>query len=65
MPSRIRKVLNELYITLGDTYERILQDIPKEKCRQLFQCTVAAIRPLRVKELAEIFAFEFWPKRGT
>jgi hypothetical protein len=41
MPSRIRKVLNELPITLDDTYERILQGIPKEKwqlARQLFPC---------------------------
>jgi hypothetical protein len=37
---------------------------PKEKCRharRLFRCMVAAIRPLCVKELAEIFAFEFDP----
>ena len=62
MPSSIRKSLNELPITLDDTYERILQGIPKEKfqhARRLFQCIVAAIRPLRVEELAEIFAIEF------
>jgi ankyrin repeat protein len=62
MPSSIRKSLNELPITLDDTYERILQCIPKEKfqhARRLFQCIVAAIRPLRVEELAEIFAIEF------
>jgi hypothetical protein len=62
MPSSICKVLNELPITLDDTYERVLQGIPKEKfehARRLFQCIVAAIRPLRVKELAEIFAIEF------
>jgi hypothetical protein len=61
MPSSIRKALNELPITLDDTYERILQGIPKEKfqhARRLFQCIVAAIRPLRVEELAEIFAIE-------
>jgi hypothetical protein len=62
MPSSIRKALNELPITLDDTYERILQGIPKQKfqhARRLFQCIVAAIRPLRVEELAEIFAIEF------
>ena len=62
MPSSIRKALDELPITLDDTYERILQGIPKEKfqhARRLFQCIVAAIRPLRVEELAEIFAIEF------
>ena len=57
----IRKALNELAITLDDTYERILQGIPKEKfqhARRLFQCIVAAIWPLRVEELAKIFAIE-------
>src|SRR6266566_5415229 len=68
MPSSIRKALNELPITLDDTYERILQGIPKEKfqhARRLFQCIVAAIRPLRVEELAEIFAIEFGPDKVT
>jgi hypothetical protein len=68
MPSSIRKALNELPITLDDTYERILQGIPKEKfqhARRLFQCIVTAIRPLRVEELAEMFAIEFGPNGGT
>jgi hypothetical protein len=68
MPSSIRKVLDELPITLDDTYERILLSIPKEKfqhARRLFQCIVAAIRPLRVEELAEIFAIKFNPNEGT
>jgi ankyrin repeat protein len=68
MPSSIRKSLNELPITLDDTYERILLGIPKEKfqhARRLFQCIVAAIRPLRVEELAEIFAIEFDPNEVT
>jgi hypothetical protein len=55
-------VLNELPTTLDDTYERALQEIPKEKCQHaqhLFQCLVGAIRPLRVEELAEIFAINF------
>src|SRR5258707_1825461 len=62
MPSSIRKALNELPITLDETYERILQGIPKQKwqhAHRLFQCLVAAIRPLWVEELAEIFAIEF------
>ncbi|KAI0290866.1 hypothetical protein BC826DRAFT_956018 [Russula brevipes] len=62
MPSSIRKALDELPITLDETYERILQGIPKQKrqhAHQLFQCIVAAIRPLRVEELAELFAIEF------
>jgi len=62
MPSSIRKALNELPITLDDTYERMLRGVPKEKfehASRLFQCMVAAIRPLRVEELAELFAIEF------
>ena len=64
MPSSIRKALDELPVTLDDTYERILQNIPKQKwqhAHRLFQCMVAAVRPLRVEELAEIFAIGFGP----
>ena len=62
MPSSLRKALNELPSTLDDTYERALEGIPKEKrqhAHRLFQCLVAAVRPLRVEELGEIFAIEF------
>ena len=62
MPSSIWKALNSLPITLDDTYERMLEGIPKEKfehASRLFQCMVAAVRPLRVEELAELFAIEF------
>jgi ankyrin repeat protein len=62
MPSSIRKALNELPTTLDETYERALEGIPKEKrqhAHRLFQCLVVAIRPLRVEELAELFAIEF------
>jgi len=62
MPSNIRKALNELPITLDDTYERALQGIPREKgqhAHRVFQCLVAAIRPLCAEELAEIFAIDF------
>ena len=62
MPSSIRKALNELPTTLDDTYERALGGIPKEKrhhAHRLFQCLVAAVRPLRAEELAEIFAVDF------
>jgi hypothetical protein len=58
-PSSIRKTLNELPTTLDETYERTLEVIPKQKMQhahRLFQCLVAAIRPLRAEELAEIFA---------
>jgi ankyrin repeat protein len=46
---------------LDETYERTLQEIPKDKkehAYRLFQCLVAAIRPLHVEELAELFAIE-------
>jgi hypothetical protein len=62
MPSSIRRVLDELPTTLDDTYERALQGIPKEKSQHahhLFQCLVAATRPLHAEELAEIFAIKF------
>jgi len=45
-----------------------LQEIPKEKKQhtlRLFQCLVAAIRPLRVEELAEIFAIDFDQDAGS
>ena len=68
MPSSIRKALNELPTTLDETYERVLQEIPKEKrehARRLFQCLVVAIRPLHVEELAELFAIEFDQDAGS
>ena len=62
MPSSLREILNELPANLDDTYERIMHGIPKQLRRhahQLFQCMVAASRPLRVEELAEICTIEF------
>ena len=51
--------MDELPITLDETYERALKGIDKEKrdyANRLFQCLVVSIRPLRVQELAELFA---------
>jgi hypothetical protein len=62
LPQRIRKALDELPNTLGETYERALLEIGKEKwtyAYRLFQCITVACRPLRVKELAEFLAFDF------
>jgi hypothetical protein len=45
-----------------NTYECALEAIPKEQqqhAHRLSQCQVAAIRPLRVEELAKIFAIDF------
>jgi Ankyrin repeats (many copies)/Ankyrin repeats (3 copies) len=58
----IHHVLDELPDPLYETYERALQVIHEQKrqyAQRLFQCLVAAIRPLRVEELAEIFIIEF------
>jgi len=64
LPSSISKALNEQPTTLDDTYEKALRGIPKEKRQhayRLFQCLVAAIRPLRVEELAEVLVIKFDP----
>jgi len=61
-PSSVRAILAELPESLDDTYERILREIRKPNqghTRRLLQCLVAAVRPLRVEELAEILAFDF------
>jgi ankyrin repeat protein len=62
MPSSIRKALDELPITLYETYERILEEITREKkehTHRLFQCLISSVRPLRVEELGEILTFNF------
>ena len=61
-PPSVRRVLEELPESLDETYERILMAIKKsnqEHAYQMLQCLVAAVRPLRVEELAEILAFDF------
>jgi len=62
LPPSIPRVLKELPTTLDDTYEKALQGIPKQKQQhayRLFQCLVAAFRPLNVEELAETLAIKF------
>ena len=61
-PAAIRSVLNDLPKTLGETYARTLLCINEEKreyAQRLFRCLIVSIRPLRVEELAEIFAVRF------
>jgi hypothetical protein len=61
-PSSVRRILEELPESLDETYERILKDIRKPNqalAHRLLQCLVAAVRPLEVKELAEVLAFDF------
>ena len=62
LPSSVRKFLDELPESLDETYERILREIKKpnrDHARRLLQCLVVAIRPLQVKELAEVLAIDF------
>jgi len=58
----VRLILNKLPETLDETYERILQEIPKSNrvhTHRLLQCLTVAVRPLRVEELAEVLAVDF------
>jgi len=61
-PPSVRRILEELPDSLKETYERILREIRKPNqghAHRLLQCLVVAVRPLRVKELAEVLAFDF------
>src|SRR5712671_3460934 len=61
-PASIRSVLDDLPKTLDETYGQTLLGIDEEKrgyAQRLLRCLTVSIRPLRVKELAEIFAFHF------
>jgi Ankyrin repeats (3 copies) len=58
----VQHILEELPESLDETYERILREIRKPNqghAHRLLQCLVAAVRPLEVKELAEVLAFDF------
>ena len=62
IPARIRHALAELPETLDETYERTLREINKaewEIAHRLFQLVAVARRPLLVKELADLLAFDF------
>ena len=61
-PPSVRRILEELPDSLDETYERILREIRKPNhghAHRLLQCLVVSVRPLKVKELAEILAFDF------
>jgi ankyrin repeat protein len=67
-PSTLRSILAELPESLDETYERILQQIPKSNrvyAHRLLQCLVVAVRPLSVEELAEVLAIDFSAEGGT
>jgi Ankyrin repeats (many copies) len=68
LPASVRRILAELPETLDETYERILQHIPKSNqvhAHRLLQCLTVAVRPLRVKELAEVLAVDFGPSEDV
>jgi hypothetical protein len=61
-PSSVRHILEELPESLDGTYEQILKEIRKPNqghAHRLLQCLVVAVRPLQVKELAEVLAVDF------
>ena len=61
-PSSVGSVLADLPESLDETYERILQQIPKPNrvyTHRLLKCLVVAARPLKVGELAEVLAIDF------
>ena len=61
-PSSVKLILEDLPESLDETYELILRGIRKPNqghAHRLMQCLVAAVRPLQVKELAEVLAFDF------
>jgi len=58
----ISSTLEELPETLDETYEQILQGIPKKMqkdAHRIFQWIMVSSRPLCVEELAEVFAINF------
>jgi ankyrin repeat protein len=65
VPARLPKALAELPKSLDETYERALQRIKEanwEFAYNMFQFVSVAYRPLRVKELADLLAFDFEPE---
>src|SRR5260221_363301 len=61
-PSSVRRTIGELPDSLDETYERMLREIRKPNqghARRMLQFLVAAARPLRVAELAEVLAVDF------
>ena len=62
LPPSVRRTLSELPESLDETYERVLRGIKKPNrnhALRVLQCLVVAIRPLEVKELAEVLALDF------
>lgn len=67
LPPSVQRTLDELPESLDETYERIIKEIAKpnrDHALRILQCLVVAIRPLRVKELAEVLAVDFDDAEG-
>ena len=67
LPSSVQRTLNRLPESLDETYERIIKEIKqpnRDHALRILQCLVVAIRPLRVKELAEVLAVDFDDAEG-
>ena len=67
LPSSVRRTLEELPRSIGETYERILKEIKepnRDHAHRIFQCLVVAVRPLKVEELAEVLAIDFDDSSG-
>ena len=67
LPPSVWRILDELPESLDETYERILKEIKKpnrDHARRLLSCLVAAVRPLRVEELAEVLAVDYEDEEG-
>ena len=68
LPWAVRRTLEELPESLDETYARILKEIKapnRDYACRLLQCLVAAFRPLRIEELAEILAIDFDDEGGV
>ena len=62
LPQAVRLILDGLPKTLDESYESMLMKINmtlRKPAIRLFRCLVAAVRPLRVEELAEILSMDF------
>jgi ankyrin repeat protein len=67
LPPSVRRTLDEIPESLDETYERVLREIKRpnrDHAYRLLQCLVVAIRPLEVKELAEVLAVDFDDAEG-
>ena len=67
LPPSVRRTLKELPESLDETYERILREIKKPNrglAQRVLQCLVVAIRPLHVRELAEVLAVDLDDSEG-